>query len=131
MGRHQQWVEIREGRLSVDLVRDGVVFDPSDPALGWILLHNGPPGSPYHFGFYLWPDWYSTADTQSLSIPLWMFALPWAILTAVFWRWDALARRRARLNLCPACNYDRRGLPAASVCPECGAAPAAPAQAST
>jgi hypothetical protein len=30
------------------------------------------------------------------------------------------ARRRARLNHCPSCNYDRTGLPAASPCPECG-----------
>lgn len=29
-------------------------------------------------------------------------------------------RRRARLGLCAACGYDRRGLEADSACPECG-----------
>jgi hypothetical protein len=30
------------------------------------------------------------------------------------------ARRRAKVGACPACGYDRRGIPAAAVCPECG-----------
>jgi len=30
--------------------------------------------------------------------------------------------RAARLNLCPKCGYDRAGIAAESVCPECGAA---------
>ena len=48
-------------------------------------------------------------------------------LAAAARRLDALATRRARLNLCPKCNYDRTGLAATAVCPEC-AAPGLPAR---
>lgn len=43
-----------------------------------------------------------------------------------FMRLDTLARRRARVNHCPKCNYDRAGLAKDVVCPECGARPHAP-----
>ncbi len=53
-------------------------------------------------------------------LPMWVPALAAAMTTAMAWRRDALARRRARQNLCSTCNYDRTGLDAAAVCPECG-----------
>jgi rubrerythrin len=53
--------------------------------------------------------------------------VPAFLAAYVGWRLDV----RARTGNCPTCNYDRRGIPAASVCPECGAAPAAPARAGT
>jgi hypothetical protein len=61
---------------------------------------------------------------SSLYLPLW--PLLGVSAPAAFWAWrlDVLARRRA-LNLCPKCRYDRTGLAASAVCPECGAAPAA------
>ena len=37
---------------------------------------------------------------------------------------EALSRRRARLNLCRKCNYDRTGLALDAVCPECGSSSA-------
>ena len=46
-----------------------------------------------------------------------------AIATAVAWRLDTLARRRANKLLCTKCTYDRTGLAAGAVCPECGAVP--------
>jgi rubrerythrin len=46
-----------------------------------------------------------------------------AITTALAWRLDTFARRRARLNLCPKCNYDRAGIAGDAKCPECGALP--------
>jgi hypothetical protein len=79
----------------------------------WWLEKN--PGSP------LW--WF--------MVPIWVFVVFALVPTFAAWRLDALARRRARVSLCPACNYNRRGIPAASVCPECGAVPAGPPQAST
>jgi hypothetical protein len=71
------------------------------------------------------------AGTRVYRLPLWALLAPVCIVADTAWRLDRRARRRARIGYCPACNYDRRGIPAASVCPECGAAPAAPAQAST
>jgi hypothetical protein len=40
---------------------------------------------------------------------------------AATWRKENIARRRLRIGHCPKCDYDRRGIPSASVCPECGA----------
>jgi hypothetical protein len=57
-----------------------------------------------------------------ILVPLWPFSALSAMLTCAAWRLDALARRRARLNLCPKCHYDRTGLAADAKCPECGAA---------
>jgi len=45
-----------------------------------------------------------------------------AAITAVAWRLDTLARRRADRTHCPRCRYDRSGLAAGAVCPECGTA---------
>jgi hypothetical protein len=55
-----------------------------------------------------------------------MVCVPLALATVLAWRldWlDARAARRARLNLCPKCNYDRAGIAKDAVCPECGALP--------
>jgi hypothetical protein len=70
--------------------------------------------------------WFSTGylgPLRVLAIPLWPPAALALAPTLLAWRLDALARRRARLNYCPSCNYDRRGLPTASLCPECGSVP--------
>jgi hypothetical protein len=49
--------------------------------------------------------------------PIWAALLPLTAGTGlVFWR----ARRRLPSH-CPNCRYDRSGLPAGAVCPECGA----------
>ena len=59
-----------------------------------------------------------------LELPLWPVPLACAVVTALGWFSDAASRRRARLNLCPKCNYDRTGLAMGAKCPECGAVPA-------
>ncbi len=61
---------------------------------------------------------------RNFILPLWIPALLTLASTARAWYWDTLARRRAKLNLCPKCNYDRTGLAAGVVCPECGTIPA-------
>jgi hypothetical protein len=55
------------------------------------------------------------------SVPLLLLAGTSLAMSAVAGRLDTLARR-ARLNLCSKCHYDRTGLPVDAVCPECGAA---------
>lgn len=66
-------------------------------------------------------EWNQGSGALHVSIPLWVSALGAIFPTAAAWRLDTLARR-ARVGNCPKCDYDRRGLAVASVCPECGAA---------
>lgn len=54
------------------------------------------------------------------SIPLWAFATPLALTTALLWRSELAARRRARAGLCPKCRYDLAANPNGAPCPECG-----------
>jgi hypothetical protein len=57
---------------------------------------------------------------QTLEVPIW---LPFTIvvaISAIAWRIDINARRRARIGHCPACNYNRMGLADALPCPACG-----------
>ncbi|HLP84211.1 MAG TPA: hypothetical protein VK157_07670 [Phycisphaerales bacterium] len=61
-------------------------------------------------------------DISNYSMPLWVPLLIAAGATAAAWRADVRERRRQRVGSCPACGYDRRGLDAGKVCPECGAA---------
>jgi len=79
-----------------------------------------------------WPAW----GTVDAWIPLWIpFAL-FAIPTALLWRSDHLATKRARIGRCPRCNYDLSGLSPATttgdpaetaLCPECGESPSSTA----
>ena len=68
---------------------------------------------------------------ESLTIPVWpapvIAALPLALVVAG----RARTGRRRRLGLCAACGYDRRGISAGAVCPECGSGGAAPASSSS
>ena len=59
------------------------------------------------------------------QVPLWLPALLALLATATAWRTDAKYLRRTRAGLCPACGYDRAGLVAGAVCPECGKQPEA------
>jgi hypothetical protein len=60
--------------------------------------------------------WIGTAET----IPVWCVIAVGTLAASSAWRLDTLARRLARLNLCPKCGYDRAGLAAGAACPECG-----------
>ena len=81
------------------------------------------PSSP---GWFSWCRFVVDRSSRSfgLDFPLWIPIVVWLVPTARAWRLDTLARRRARLNLCPKCNYDRTGLAPGAVCPECGQLPA-------
>ncbi len=58
---------------------------------------------------------------KSLLVPLWFLIAMATAVTAIAWRVDFMASRRARIGCCPKCNYNRAGIPAAAPCPECGA----------
>ncbi len=62
-----------------------------------------------------------TRITSAWNICLWPLAIVSATLAALGFVLDARARRRARVGLCPKCQYDRTGLAIGAVCPECGA----------
>jgi len=76
--------------------------------------------------FQWWFDSYSSPpsfpfQSTELIIPLWPLPAMAIIPTALAWYLDARARRRERFGRCPKCGYDRTGLAAGAVCPECGA----------
>jgi hypothetical protein len=77
---------------------------------------------PSDFGVEWWIGFGRPSVGKLIAIPLWWLVLPATVATSIAWRLDTLARRRARLNLCPKCGYDRTGLAggAGAVCPECG-----------
>jgi len=56
-----------------------------------------------------------------VRVPLWMPLVVSLGVTGAAWRLEVLARRRDRAGKCAACGYDRAGLKADAVCPECGA----------
>jgi len=78
----------------------------------------------------LWFDWGNWGFGPYLAIPLWPAVLLSLLTTAAAWRADSKYLLRARAGLCPACNYNRAGLAAGAVCPECGT-PAPPLPASS
>ena len=67
-------------------------------------------------------EWENYGGIRALRMPLWPFALASSASYALAWRLDTLARRRAKLNLCPKCGYDRTGILQDAKCPECGLA---------
>ena len=92
---------------------NGTYFDP--PRVGWWSVD--------HFSLQLG---FHCSDLRAWAwqafIPLWPFVVVSCAITALGWRLDTLARRRARVGLCPKCNYNRAGLAPGAVCPECGSA---------
>ena len=93
----------------------------------WKMVKRGGP----FFGTLLILDWFLhgwqfgpnlVSPVRMLQDPRWILAVIVGALTIVAWRLDAL-ERRVRMGHCRKCNYDRRGLAAGVVCPECGAAP--------
>jgi hypothetical protein len=59
-----------------------------------------------------------------IGVPFWLLEMTVAVPMIAAWRLDVRAGRRATLNLCPKCGYDRTGLLQGAKCPECGVAPA-------
>ena len=91
-------------------IRDGWAYDGWDHRARWAW------GVMYNNGRFGW----------EFDLPLWLPTSAALITTALAWRLDTLARRRARVGFCPKCSYNRTGLPPQAVCPECGTAAIVP-----
>jgi hypothetical protein len=61
-----------------------------------------------------------TPVARFVAVPLWLVSGPLLLMTAIAWRLDTLARRRAHAGSCPKCGYDRTGIGDDVICPECG-----------
>jgi hypothetical protein len=94
-----------------------------------LVLENRGKVSPYPFvrvlplasGGWLFSFYRDSSPGFSMTvIPLWAFAIPLAFTTALLWRSELSARRRARAGLCPTCRYDLSATPTGAPCPECG-----------
>jgi hypothetical protein len=111
------WVGVKFGGF--EFVHDPArVRDMQPPE--WEVIRGG-------LSWYWRPSWVVYQTTTFLYLPLWIPVALVLIPTIAAWRLDILARRRARLNLCPKCHYDRAGIvggAAGAKCPECGASPA-------
>ena len=86
-----------------------------------------PPGYPGYQRWYWKPAYWRTYYPweTSWSVSLWAPSLAAGFFASIAWAAEILARRRARrwVHLCSNCRYDRTGLAAGAVCPECGRPP--------
>jgi hypothetical protein len=109
---------IRAARIAIGCAHGSLVVAPNGDGRSMPTWWWG-----WHFyripaGFDLW---FSYKGEYDWSVPLWVLIAPLGASTALAWRADARAHNaRARLNLCPKCNYDRAGIAADANCPECG-----------
>jgi hypothetical protein len=114
---------------------DGLQLPPDQPVGGafgegwqigttYTVCERFPRGD-FPTAWWWWGDLSSNAPAVCVvAVPLWVPASLALAITALAWRLDALARRRAMINLCATCRYDRTGLAAGVACPECGSPPA-------
>ena len=111
-------VRIEHGSVQVGQIpEDLTALVHDEPNRFWWGSYSAPNPS-FNPWWIVWRD--APRNFPRGSAPMWMCVSAVALPTLVAWRLDALARRRALLNLCPKCNYDRAGLGAGAVCPECG-----------
>jgi hypothetical protein len=123
------WGYACEGVSPVVFVDRGAVIVTGTPETmnGGALVSRGrrwPSWGAHRFGLYWRISNDSSRWVQTVIVPLWPFVAGIAVASLAAWFFDAGAgRARARLNLCPKCNYDRAGITADAKCPECGAGP--------
>ena len=106
--------------------RTAVAQTPAHRRYGGILFEPGYQKSTAGFSFRSWqPGPPSEDGGWSLTIPLAVPVVLFAILPFIHLVRNIQRRRRHRARLCPQCSYDLRATP--DRCPECGAVPAGPA----
>jgi len=107
--------DVWAGALLFSVPRPGAYMYPPGPKLI---------GVPQEIRRYYWlPEIQDDRYWWSITLPLWVFAVPTLFAVAIGWKCENAARRRVRTGLCRSCNYDRTGLPEGAVCPECGSKP--------
>jgi len=125
--RRVWWIQYQE--RSVGLTQGCITYDetvmPVTPDIFvltpfWEAVRIDPPSISWR------PRWTEEYGAVSMRLPLWFPLILVTIPTALAWRLDTLATRRAKLGACPTCSYSRTGLAPSAPCPECGdAAPQA------
>lgn len=101
--------------VSVGQVHVAQTTMANDPSLVGLHTHG-----PMRFRFKWWFDRNGLSTAQQWSVPMWVVVLPVGLGTLGLWWLDAQATRRERRGRCAGCCYDRTGLAANAVCPECG-----------
>jgi len=89
--------------------------------LGWLFSNRSGDGLVTHPRITIrWIDW---TLVQMLGYLIVIPALAIVLIkrSRALLAWKSLSRRRARIGICQSCGYDRAGLAAGAVCPECGA----------
>lgn len=71
-------------------------------------------------GWQLVPQSRDKYGSTEVVVPLWIPLVMCVVPCVVWWRAESRRRAAARLGRCPACDYDMRGLPSTTNCPECG-----------
>lgn len=99
---------------SVGLARSTVLQKAEPVKTHWVAAQMSQPN-------FWWVSTGGDAFEWWVWVPLWMPLVVSLGVTAAAWRLEVLARRRARVGKCASCGYDRAGLKAGAVCPECGA----------
>lgn len=91
------------------MLRSGVFFvndeSPLDMLRGLVI------GSYHRQG----RDWYCGVSLAGLTLAS-------GLVSALAWKRNRAARRRARIGHCPCCGYDLAGT-TTDICPECGVGP--------
>ncbi|MBX3379496.1 MAG: hypothetical protein KF805_05335 [Phycisphaeraceae bacterium] len=82
--------------------------------LKWKWFNNSEP--------FRWTFGYSEVpEFAYFYLPLWAFVAATLVPTALAWRSDTLATRRAHIGFCAKCGYNLSATAAGVPCPECGA----------
>ena len=92
---------------TVQLTRTGALWEYTNPG-DWHFL-----------GIGLWTGPSRAEHAFLLTIPCWCVTLGASLTSILLIRPYWIAVRRGRAGGCPACGYDRSGLPQSDTCPEC------------
>ena len=106
---------------------EGVVGVGYSPWFYGKLMNAGWYRIPHRFRLvWWWTPVPTTSGDWFIGLATWPLVAVSLATTALAFRLDSLARRRAYMNLCKNCHYNRTGLASDAVCPECGTPASSP-----